>query len=118
MNWRWNYNIGGGQLLDWIGHHCDIAHWGLDFDNAGPSEIEGKGEFPAPDALLGRWLTALGLDDDQARNALCFPYEVRRDQPLRYYQELATNRGVAAVLQVRHGRRPPRVLITQATGTG
>ena len=27
MNWRWNYNIGAGQLLDWIGHHCDIAHW-------------------------------------------------------------------------------------------
>jgi len=46
MNWRWNYNTGGGQLLDWIGHHCDIAHWGLDFDNAGPSEVEGTGEFP------------------------------------------------------------------------
>jgi len=51
MNWRWNYNIGGGQLLDWIGHHCDIAHWGLDFDNSGPSEIEGHGEFPAKDAI-------------------------------------------------------------------
>jgi predicted dehydrogenase len=51
MNWRWNYNIGGGQLLDWIGHHCDIAHWGLDFDNAGPSEVEGKGEFPPADAV-------------------------------------------------------------------
>src|SRR5215204_1160773 len=38
MNWRWNYNIGGGQLLDWIGHHCDIAHWGIDSDNNGPSE--------------------------------------------------------------------------------
>jgi predicted dehydrogenase len=50
-NWRWNYNIGGGQLLDWIGHHCDIAHWGLDFDNDGPSEIEGKGEFPEPTAV-------------------------------------------------------------------
>lgn len=46
MNWRWNYNFGGGQLLDWIGHHCDIAHWGLDFDNSGPLEAEGKGEFP------------------------------------------------------------------------
>src|ERR1039458_8012951 len=23
--WRWNYNTGGGQLLEWIGHHCDIA---------------------------------------------------------------------------------------------
>lgn len=51
MNWRWNYNIGGGQLLDWIGHHCDIAHWGLDFDNNGPSEIDGHGDFPATDAI-------------------------------------------------------------------
>jgi len=52
MNWRWNYNIGGGQLLDWIGHHCDIAHWGLDMDSTGgPSEIEGEGEFPNPKAI-------------------------------------------------------------------
>ena len=50
-NWRWNYNTGGGQLLDWIGHHCDIAHWGLDFDNNGPSEVEGHGEFPPVDAV-------------------------------------------------------------------
>jgi len=51
MNWRWNYNTGGGQLLDWIGHHCDIAHWGLDFDNVGPTEVEGQGEFPPQDAV-------------------------------------------------------------------
>jgi predicted dehydrogenase len=38
-NWRWDYNIGGGQLLDWIGHHCDIAHWGMDMDSSGPTEI-------------------------------------------------------------------------------
>ncbi len=50
-NWRWNYNTGGGQLMDWIGHHCDIAHWGCDFDNSGPSEIEGVGEFPPKDAV-------------------------------------------------------------------
>ena len=50
-NWRWNYNTGGGQLLDWVGHHVDIAHWGLDFDNAGPSEIEGHGDFPPADAI-------------------------------------------------------------------
>ncbi|HUB52979.1 MAG TPA: Gfo/Idh/MocA family oxidoreductase [Terracidiphilus sp.] len=55
MNWRWNYNTGGGQLLDWIGHHGDIAHWGLGFDLSGPSEVEGHGEFPAPNAL---WNTA------------------------------------------------------------
>ena len=52
MNWRWNYNVGGGQLLDWIGHHCDIAHWGLDCDDSGgPSEVEGVGEFPPKDAV-------------------------------------------------------------------
>lgn len=50
MNWRWNYNTGGGQLLDWIGHHCDIAHWGLGLDDSGPYEVEGKGDFPAADA--------------------------------------------------------------------
>ena len=55
MNWRWNYNTGGGQLMDWIGHHGDIAHWGLGFDHSGPSEIEGHGDFPAPNAL---WNTA------------------------------------------------------------
>lgn len=52
MNWRWNYNVGGGQLLDWIGHHCDIAHWGMDCDETGgPAEIEGSGEFPPKDAV-------------------------------------------------------------------
>ena len=50
-NWRWNYNTGGGQLLDWVGHHCDIAHWGLDFDSTGPLEVEGTGEFPPADAV-------------------------------------------------------------------
>ena len=54
-NWRWNYNTGGGQLLDWIGHHGDIAHWGMDCDNSGPSEIEGQGDFPPKDAV---WNTA------------------------------------------------------------
>jgi predicted dehydrogenase len=49
--WRWNYNTGGGQLMDWVGHHCDIAHWGCDFDNSGPFELEGQGEFPPVDAV-------------------------------------------------------------------
>lgn len=50
-NWRWNYNTGGGQLLDWIGHHCDIAHWGLGFDLMGPYEVEAFGEFPPENAI-------------------------------------------------------------------
>jgi predicted dehydrogenase len=54
-NWRWNYNTGGGQLMDWVGHHVDIAHWGLGFDLTGPSEVVGRAELPASDAL---WNTA------------------------------------------------------------
>ena len=46
MNWRWNTDFGGGQLMDWIGHHLDIAHWGLGFDLTGPVEISGTGEYP------------------------------------------------------------------------
>jgi hypothetical protein len=61
LNWRWNYNTGGGNLLDWVGHHCDIAHWGLGFDNTGPLEVEGQGEFPPKDAVWNTctkcWIT-------------------------------------------------------------
>ncbi len=46
INWRWHLDYGGGQLMDWVGHHVDIAHWGLGFDHTGPVEIEGTGEFP------------------------------------------------------------------------
>jgi predicted dehydrogenase len=61
--WRWNYNTGGGQLMDWIGHHCDIAHWGLSNpkfgcgpdDQVGPLELSATAEFPPQDAT---WNTA------------------------------------------------------------
>jgi predicted dehydrogenase len=45
MNWRWNMDLGGGQLMDWVGHHVDIAHWGMGFDLTGPLEVEGTGEY-------------------------------------------------------------------------
>jgi predicted dehydrogenase len=62
-NWRWNYNTGGGQLMDWIGHHCDIAHWGLanpkfgcgPDDAVGPLEVSATADFPAKDDV---WNTA------------------------------------------------------------
>lgn len=40
FHWRWNLAYGGGQLMDWIGHHNDIAHWGMDEDLGGPVEVE------------------------------------------------------------------------------
>ncbi|MDZ7371445.1 MAG: Gfo/Idh/MocA family oxidoreductase [candidate division KSB1 bacterium] len=45
-NWRWHLDYGGGQLMDWVGHHNDIAHWGLDLDRSAPIEVEGVGEYP------------------------------------------------------------------------
>ena len=29
--------------MDFIGHHNDIAHWGLDMDHAGPERVEAVG---------------------------------------------------------------------------
>ncbi|MBN2266377.1 MAG: Gfo/Idh/MocA family oxidoreductase, partial [Candidatus Aminicenantes bacterium] len=46
MNWRWNMDFGGGQYMDWIGHHLDIAHWGMGWDETGPVEIEAEGDYP------------------------------------------------------------------------
>ncbi len=46
MNWRWNLDFGGGQYLDWVGHHLDIAHWGMGWDETGPVEVETTGEWP------------------------------------------------------------------------
>ena len=54
-NWRWNLAYGGGQIMDWVGHHVDIANWGMDWDNTGPTEIEGVGKYPPRDSL---WNTA------------------------------------------------------------
>lgn len=46
-NWRWHLAYGGGQLMDWIGHHNDIAHWGLGRDGSGPVEVKAVGfEYP------------------------------------------------------------------------
>ncbi|WP_282036710.1 Gfo/Idh/MocA family protein [Saccharicrinis aurantiacus] len=46
FNWRWIMDYSGGQLTDWAGHHVDIAHWGLGYDNKSPIEVEGKGVYP------------------------------------------------------------------------
>lgn len=44
FHWRWILEYGGGALMDWIGHHNDIAHWGLGYDTTGPISVEGSGE--------------------------------------------------------------------------
>jgi predicted dehydrogenase len=39
-HWRWTSHFGGGQLMDWVGHHVDIAHWGAGKDDTGPVKVE------------------------------------------------------------------------------
>lgn len=41
--WRGNLAYGGGNIMDWIGHHNDIAHWGVGMDHSGPLEVQAVG---------------------------------------------------------------------------
>ena len=40
---RWHTAYGGGNLMDWIGHHNDIAHWGIGVEDSGPVRVESRG---------------------------------------------------------------------------
>lgn len=45
--WRGHTAFGGGVLMDWIGHHNDIAHWSLGLDGGGPHRVETRLWTPA-----------------------------------------------------------------------
>jgi predicted dehydrogenase len=38
--WRGHRAYGGGVLMDWIGHHNDIAHWAIGAERSGPTKVE------------------------------------------------------------------------------
>jgi predicted dehydrogenase len=40
--WRGHTAYGGGVLMDWIGHHNDIAHWSLDLDAGGATRVQAE----------------------------------------------------------------------------
>ena len=48
--WRGHRAYGGGVLMDWIGHHNDIAHWAIDADLSGPQRVRAvRWSFPQTD---------------------------------------------------------------------
>ena len=69
--------------------------------------------FPTPADLWTRLRNADGPDDEIVAQRLLTPIFPDRAKPLRYYQEIAVNRAVQAVLQ---GRK--RALLTLCTGAG
>jgi len=43
---RWIYDYSGGQLTDLGAHFVDLAQWAHDEENTGPTQFEGRAEFP------------------------------------------------------------------------
>jgi type I restriction enzyme R subunit len=83
----------------------------LEFDFTAGQE-RGLTSFPAPDELWTRLTESNHLSADAAEHLLAPAYHLSGKSP-RYYQEVAINRTLQAVLQGR-----PRILLTMATGTG
>jgi len=69
--------------------------------------------FPSPDELWSHLRQAEGIADDVVAERILAPGYRVPGKPLRYYQEIAINRAIKAVLS---GKK--RVLLTMATGTG
>ena len=69
--------------------------------------------FPKPAELWQRFRASEKIEDDEAASRLLTPANAAIGKGQRYYQEIAINRVVQAVLQ---GKK--RILLTMATGTG
>lgn len=85
--------------------HSIIEH---DFLTGLDNELQA---FPKPEELWTRLKAAEHISEDVG-NRMLAPY-YHSDKPPRYYQEIAINRAVQAILQ---GKK--RILLTLATGTG
>ena len=69
--------------------------------------------FPSPAELWARLRRGKKLSDEKAAEQLLTPCHHQPGRQLRYYQEIAVNRVIEAIIK---GRR--RILLTMATGTG
>lgn len=69
--------------------------------------------FPKPEDLWHRYKLGSGISDSARVEHLIAPYNTAGGKSPRYYQQIAINRAVEAILD---GKR--RLLLTMATGTG
>ncbi|MEZ4942587.1 MAG: DEAD/DEAH box helicase family protein [Saprospiraceae bacterium] len=83
----------------------------IEFDYITGLETEVK-DFPTPQQLWNR-LQAADPVSEHTKEILLKPLFPNPDKPPRYYQEIAVNRAIQAILE---GRK--RILLTLATGTG
>jgi type I restriction enzyme R subunit len=81
----------------------------VDYTTGRETELDA---FPSPKELLSRLIAADGMTDDMV-DRLLSPFNHLSGKSPRYYQEIAINRTVQAVLKGK-----PRILLTMATGTG
>lgn len=70
-------------------------------------------DFPTPDDLWRRYQAGSGIDTPERVEHLIASYNTVGGKPPRYYQQIAINRAVEAILA---GKK--RLLLTMATGTG
>ncbi len=82
----------------------------FDYTTGQESELDA---FPAPAKLWQRFRANQKIADDDTANKLLTPANAAIGKGQRYYQEIAINRAVQAILQ---GKK--RILLTMATGTG
>jgi len=69
--------------------------------------------FPTPSELWSRYCEAYKIEDEQTKERLLAPYYHSPGKVARYYQEIAINKSIEAIVQ---GKK--RILLTMATGTG
>ena len=72
-----------------------------------------RGDFPTPAQLLARYRDGAGIANANDAQRLLEPYNLTGGKPPRYYQRIAIDRAVEAILAGQ-----TRLLLTLATGTG
>lgn len=70
-------------------------------------------DYPTPAELWQRYCSASNITDQQTAERLLTPFKHQVGHDERYYQQIAVNRSVEAIL-----KSQPRLLLTMATGTG